>query len=354
MFRQFKSIRNSHGLAPGTLSPSSYEPFPVQIFHWEYDSDSLQYEEYSVQEFLEGKVSLNMNRFHWIAVRGVHDRSLLHYLGERFAIDPLSLEDIANTNHRNKIQLENKIVFLIARIFSMSNGEMHSEQLSLYMRDNVIFSFHEDNFAVFAPILKRLNQKDSKMRTRGSDYLLYALFDFIVDEHIVLVDYFGEQLEKLNDFIFEDLNNNMLNQIYYLRRDVNFFQRSTFPLREMARTLLESDNISFSRNIKKYLFDLYDHIQQIRDNLSFYTESLNNIVDTIYSRQNQRNNEIIRLLTLVSTMFIPLTFLAGVYGMNFRHMPELEWHWIYPYGFWSVIVAIPVGLLFYFRKKKWI
>lgn len=289
----------------------------------------------------------------WIEIRGLHDTRVLENIGENLNIHPLILEDIANTEHHPKIQIFDDYIFTELKILNYEEeGEVTSEQASFLLGGNYVVSLLERESGVFQFVKQRLLSKTGKMFRLFSDYLNYALIDSIVDHYYVIMEKLSDEIESLEERLIDNKGDDALHTIHRLKRNLLFMRKAVWPLREVVRKIeiAQSNLIHDTTNL--YLKDLYDHVVQIIDTVDTQREILSEIFDIYLSSMSNKLNQIMKVLTIISTIFIPLTFLAGVYGMNFQFMPELRWVWGYPLLL-IFMLAVALGMVYYFKRKKW-
>jgi magnesium transporter len=353
MGKLIKKRAQKAGLPPGTLVYTGEKvDEKVTISIIEYDEEHFQERERA--SFDECLLLKDKPGVTWIKVEGVHAVANLEKLGECFNLHPLVLEDILNTDQRPKIEDFDDYIYIVLRIIKYSeDNELGSEQISLILGDNFVISLQESNGAVFAPVLERLRTSKGRIRKSGPDYLVYTLMDLIVDNYFVVLEQFGEALEYLEEEVVRRPTPQTLQDIHRFKYDMIMLRKSVWPLREVIGRLerRESDLIQEATGI--YFKDVYDHTIVAIDNIETYRDILSGMLDIYLSSISNRLNEIMKVLTIIATIFMPLTFLAGVYGMNFKHMPELEWIWGYPFAI-SLMIIIALSMLLYFHRKKWI
>ncbi|MBI4642903.1 MAG: magnesium/cobalt transporter CorA [Deltaproteobacteria bacterium] len=341
------------GLPPGSLVYTG-EKMDAKVSITIIEYDEQQYQEREIATFDECLLLTGKPGVTWIKVDGIHSVENLQRLGECFNLHPLVLEDILNTDQRPKIEDFDDYIYIVLRIINYSeNNELSSEQISLILGSNFVISLQESNGAVFAPVLERLRTSKGRIRKSGPDYLVYSLMDLIVDNYFVVLEKFGEALEFLEEEVVKRPTPQTLQDVHRFKYDMIMLRKSVWPLREVIGHLerRESDLIQEATAI--YFKDVYDHTIVAIDNIETYRDILSGMLDIYLSSISNRLNEIMKVLTIIATIFMPLTFLAGVYGMNFKHMPELEWLWGYPFAV-SLMIVIALSMLHYFRRKKWI
>ena len=291
----------------------------------------------------------------WIDVTGVHDHELLTRLGRCFHIHPLVINDIEITEQRTKLDVFEDALFLVAKLIYPDNHQQntHIEQISFYLKENLLITFQETPKDIFENIKNRIRQNKGRTRRSKIDYLFYSLVDRIVDRYMDVLDLIGARVEAIDHQLMRNLTRDTLEQIYDLKREMLYFRRSIYPLKEIITKLQkdeETDIMQESTNI--YLKDLFDHIVEVNDTIETYREMLASFIDFYMMLNSNAMNQVVKTLTIISTIFIPLTFIVGVYGMNFDNIPELRW----TYGYFIILVCMAVLVLIMlccFKRKKW-
>jgi magnesium transporter len=290
----------------------------------------------------------------WINVSGVHNVEVLEAIGKQFVLHPLLLEDIANTDQRPKLDDYETYFFLVMKMMSLTDKkEIAVEQVSLVLGRNYVLSFQENGTDVFQPVRERLRGGKGRLRQSGADYLLYALVDAIVDQYFAVLEFMGEKIELLQQTVVDDPKPETLNEIHGLKRQLLFVRRAVWPLRDVMNNLSRSDCPFLQEATKLFFRDVYDHVVQIVDTIETLREMVSASLDIYLSSVSYRLNAVMRVLTVITTIFMPLSFIASIYGMNFEHMPELKSTWGYP----IVLIAMTVvglGMLVLFRNKRWL
>ncbi len=290
----------------------------------------------------------------WIDIVGLQDVALLENIGNLFGLHPLILEDILNTDQRPKIEDLTDYLYIVLRNFhNHENDTLHSEQVSIVLGKNFILSFQEKESALFEPVRERLAGDKGKIRKTGCDYLVHALIDNVVDNYFILLEDMEERIEKLEDDLIRQTAPAKLQSIHILKRELIFLRKSLWPLRETISSLQRSDSPLIDEPNALYFKDIFDHIIAIIDTVDTFRDMLSGMLDIYLSSASMKLNEVMKVLTIIATIFMPLTFLAGVYGMNFKYMPELEWPWGY-FAVLAVMLTVALLMLRFFRKKKWI
>lgn len=339
------------GTAPGTLTADeALATSPLKLRLVEYDATLLN--ERDEISPLECKAYLERNTITWIHAYGYAPPELLKELGEIFGLHPLALEDVLNTGQRPKLEQYDQQLFAIMSLPAWNNKELSTEQVSLFFGKNYLISFYNGSDDPFEPVRKRLRSNGGRLRSRGADFLFYTLLDVIIDQGFPVLEDLGEWIEDLEDELLDAPSRDVLSQIHELKRDLLLLRRMLWPQREVINQLLREDHSLINESTRPYLRDCYDHTVQIMDLFETYRDMAAGMLDVYLSSTSNRLNEVMRVLTVIATIFIPPTFLVGVYGMNFIDMPEL--HWRYGYlGAWLIIIAMIGGMLLYFKRKKW-
>jgi magnesium transporter len=290
----------------------------------------------------------------WVDVGGVHKMEVLESFGKQFQLHPLLLEDIANTDQRPKLDDYETYLFLVIKMLTVTERQdIIVEQVSLVLGRNFVLSFQENGTDVFQPVRERLRAGKGRLRQAGADYLLYALVDSIVDQYFAVLEVLGEKIEALQDLVVSDPKPETLSQMHALKRELLFLRRAVWPLREVTNNLSRSECPLLQESTKVFFRDVYDHVVQIVDTIETLREMVSASLDIYLSSISYRLNAVMKVLTIITTIFMPLTFIVGIYGMNFEHMPELKWVWGYP-AVWGVMVAVAAGMLLLFRKLRWL
>lgn len=289
----------------------------------------------------------------WIDVDGVHQPEIVEEIGTLLDIHPLVLEDILNTAQRPKMEDFGKYIFVVLKMLSLEENEIASEQISFILGQNFVISFQEREGDIFDPIRERIRHAKGKVRKMGSDYLVYALADAVVDDYFAVLEKIGEQIEDMEDEVVTNPTSETMQTIHNLKRNIILLRKSTWPLREVISELERGETVLIDEKTGIYFRDVYDHTIQVIDIIETLRDVVSGMLDIYLTSISNRMNEIMKVLTIIATIFIPLTFIAGIYGMNFVYMPELGWHW----GYFAVLLSmIFVGacMVVYFRKKKWL
>ncbi len=354
MTRFFKRSQKIAGSAPGTL---------VHIGDQKTEKSRITFIDYTENQIDEQTVTRIEDIFplrdsptvSWINIDGIHDMGLIETIGSHFGIHPLTLEDIVNTGHRPKVdELETHLCIVLKML--QYDGTKHaviSEQVSLILGANFLITFQEAPGDVFSLVRQRLFQAKGRIRRLGCDYLAYALIDAVVDHYFYAMEKINERIERLDTQLTDAPETNVLRAIHSLKQEVIYFRKQVWPLRDVLNRLTKGEFDLIQEQNLIFWRDIYDHIVQLLDTIESFREVLSSLLDLYLSTVSNRMNEVMKVLTIMATIFIPLTFIAGIYGMNFKNMPELEWPW--GYGLvWLLMVALAVIMLILFKKKKWL
>lgn len=353
-------FRRKKGLAPGTLIYGGDEPAgPVTIRAIDYDAETLREQE--VERVEECAAYATAKTVSWINVDGVHDTDIVSRLGAIFDIHPLTLEDIVSTSQRPKLEEYPTYIYIVLQMmhYDRATAALESEQVSLVFGEGFLISFQESiEGDVFEPIRKRLREH-GRIRTGGADFLAYALIDIIVDHYMDILEDLGEHIETLEDEVTMRPHPDIMHEINQHRRRVVHLRRSIWPLRDVVAALQRSEHSFVSAETGLFLRDVYDHTVRTAEIIENTREILASLTDLHVSALSFRMNEVMKVLAIIATFFMPLTFISGIYGMNFDpnasplNMPELEWYFGYPFAL-AVMAAVAVGMYVFFRRRNWL
>lgn len=329
-----------------------------------HDFDEEHFDTISINKIEKSEPFLQDKSKTWIQVMGLHDIDKLKSVWEYFDLHPLVQEDIVSVSQRPKVEHYENIIFIVMRLIKPLNDQnekvaLHTEQISIVLGENYVLSFQESDDPIFDPILKRLEQKSTRLRRYGPDYLAYALMDTIVDYYFQALDLLGDSIEKVEEQILGSPGGEHLQVIHSLRRDMIYLRKSVWSLRDGVNALIRDDSHLMTDEVKIFLRDVYDHIVQVIDSIETNREMVIGLFDMYMSGLSNKMNEVMKVLTIIATIFIPLTFIAGIYGMNFDpeispyNMPELGWYYGYPISI-VVMILVTAGLVFFFKKKEWL
>ncbi|MGD2245825.1 MAG: magnesium/cobalt transporter CorA [Candidatus Aminicenantes bacterium] len=354
MFNFRKRRSKKAGLPPGTpVYVGERKDEKVKISVLDYDQEHFEEKEL---EQAEGCFSFkDTSTVTWINVDGIHQVDIIHKIGKNFGLHPLIQEDIVNTEQRPKMEdFGNYIYTVLKMIYHDENdGEINIEQVSLILGENFVISFQEREGDIFNHVRERIRNGKGRIRKMKADYLAYSLLDAVVDNYFFILEKTGEQIEDLEDKVVSQPKPETMQEIHRLKRTMIFLRRSVWPLREVINILERGESSLIQEATRIYLRDVYDHTIQVIDSVETFRDMLSGMHDTYLSSISNRMNEIMKVLTIIATIFIPLTFIAGIYGMNFKFMPELAWRWSY-FAVWVVIVVVAALMVVFFRRKKWL
>jgi len=353
--RTFGKIESNVGLAPGTLvhvGEKKAEKVIIKVLA--YNSEKLIEKKLeTVEDCLAFKDQPDINL--WINVDGLDRVDIIGKLGNYFNIHPLTLEDVLNTGQRPKTEDYESYIYTVLKMILLDTKkeEITLDQVSIILGPNYILSFQEREGDVFDPVRERFKNPASRLRKNGVDHLAYSLIDAIVDNYFLILEHFGEEIENLEEGLIIQPRPETLKAVQKYKRDMITLRKSVWPLRELINGLqrVESDLIKETTRI--YLRDIYDHTIQVIDSVEDFRDILSSMVDIYLSSISYRMNDVMKVLTVIATIFIPLTFIAGVYGMNFEYMPELKWRWGYP-AIMLAMSLIGVSMFAYFKKRRWV
>jgi len=354
MARLTKQRSKKAGLPPGTLihiGERKTEEAKITII----DYDEGHYQEKEARTVEECFPFRDKPTVTWINIDGIHQTEILEKLGDRYGFHHLVLEDILNTDHRPKMEDYGDYIYVVLKMlyFDEASHQIGADQISLILGSNFVASFQEREGRVFDPIRGRLRNGKGRIRKMGADYLAYSLLDAIVDQYFIILEKLGGQIEFLEEQLISSPTPGTLQTIHNLKREMLLLRKSVWPLREAISGLERSESPLIKEGTAIYLRDVYDHTIQVIDTIETFRDMLSGMLDIYLSSISNKMNEVIKVLTIIATLFMPLTFLAGIYGMNFKYMPELERQWGYP-AVLLLMVAIAIFMLVYFKRKKWL
>ena len=354
MPRPIKRISKAKGLPPGTLVHIGEKKVEkVKMTKIIYDVDHFDEKEcLNIEECLAHKDEPGV---HWINIDGIHQTDIIQKIGDKYGLHPLVLEDIVNTDQRPKMEDHVDYIYVVLKMLYLNDkGDLIvAEQISLVLGNNYVISFQEKQGDVFDPIRDRLRNNKGRIRKMGADYLAYALLDAVVDGYFVILERTGERMEALEQKVLISPIPKTLHFVHQLKSDMIFLRKSVWPLREVISAMMRSESKLISQNTDIYLRDVHDHTIQVVETIESYRETVTGLLDIYLSSISNRLNEVMKVLTIIATIFIPLTFIAGIYGMNFKYMPELGWPWGYPLVL-GAMVLVGLVMVAYFKRKKWI
>ncbi len=342
------------GLPPGSLvHVGETRTDRTELAVFDYDATSLrEVASESVEGCLRAKQAPTVT---WVNVDGLSDTTVVERIGRGFGVHPLALEDVLNTETRAKFEPYDDHLFVVVKMLSWDEaGEtILAEQVSFVLGAGFVLTFQERGGDVFDPVRERLRSDRGRLRRMGADYLLYRLLDAAVDNYFLILEKLDDRIEALEEEVTESPTTATLQRIHRLKREMIFLRRAVWPLREMTGGLARTESALVGHETRLFLRDSYDHTVQVVETVETFRDLLAGMLDVYLSNVNNRLNAVMKVLTMIATIFIPLTFIAGVYGMNFERMPELHWVYGYPFAL-GVMATVGVGMYVYFRRKRWL
>ncbi|MBU4245954.1 MAG: magnesium/cobalt transporter CorA [Nanoarchaeota archaeon] len=361
MSRILKKMSKKAGLMPGSLiylGDKSNAPVKITVFY--YNEKKFQEREVrNVEDCFKYKEKTTIT---WINIDGIHRPDIVESIGKHYKIHPTILEDIMSAMQRPKAEIFDSHIFIVLNMLSYTDSEkkITSEQVSIILGKNFVISFQEGlEGDVFDSLRERIRAGTGHIRKAGADYLAYSLMDAVIDNYFIVLEKMGDETEVFEERLMKEPKHETLYNIHRLKREMLFMRKSVWPLRDMVGILLRGESRLISASTRIYLRDLYDHTVRIIDTVETYRDMLSGMIDLYLSTMSNKMSEVMKILTIIATIFIPLTFIVGVYGMNFNtgaspfNMPELNWYWGYA-AVWVVMIAITISMLAYFRKRKWL
>ncbi len=354
MARRYRRRAKKVGLAPGTLvhvGEKRTEPVRIEIIDYD-ETDLVERVVKNVEECFPFKEKPTVT---WLNIDGVHDIEVIEKIGKHFDLHPLIMEDIVHTEQRPKLEDMDHYLFCVLKMLSFDETKniIRIEQVSLILGGNFVILFQEREGDVFDPVRERIRNAKGRFRRTGSDYLAYALIDSVVDSYFHVLEKIGDKIEILEDELVSDPRPETLQTIHELKREMIFLRKSIWPLREVISGLERGGSSLMSEATIPFLRDVYDHTIQVIDTIESHRDMISGMLDTYLSSISNRMNEVMKVLTIMATIFIPLTFIAGIYGMNFEYMPELRWHLGY-FGVWIVMALVALAMVVYFKRRRWL
>ncbi len=348
-----KKTSKKWGLPPGTLvhiGEKKAEEVRITVI----DYDETHFDERRVETIAECFPFRDEPTVTWVNIDGLHRADIIEALGNHYGLHPLVMEDLMSTGQRPKMEDYESYIFIVLRMLSYDEDKrvVTDEQVSLILGSNFVFSFQEKQGDIFDPVRERLRNGKGRMRKMGPDYLTYALIDSVVDYYFIILERLGEDIGLLEDELVRNPTIETLQSIHNLKREMIFLRRSVWPLREVISRLERGESTLFKQATMVYLRDVYDHTIQVIDTVESLRDMVSGMLDTYLSSISNRMNEVMKTLTIIATIFIPLSFVAGLYGMNFINIPELQLPWGYFMAL-SIMAAIALGMLAYFKRKRW-
>ncbi|MCE4563514.1 magnesium/cobalt transporter CorA [Maribellus sp. CM-23] len=354
MARFLKDRSKAKGLVPGSLVLIGKQKMEKTIIQYmQIDTETLVEEE--VSSTREALDKINPEAVNWINIYGIHDLDMIQTLGSEFELPALLLEDILNTDQQPKYDNgETYDAFIMKMMHQVENSNrIHAEQITIILRKDCIITLQERRGDVFTPVRERIRKNKGRIRSHGNDYLAYALMDTIVDNYTILIENIGTKVEDLEDRLFRQMDTKIVEEIYQFKTELNYLRKSIRPVRDFLVLLNRTEDSYIQEKNQKFLADLYELAVQCTDAIELYNSLVSDQLNIYNSNMSNKMNEVMKTLTIFASIFIPLTFVAGIYGMNFRYMPELDYKYSYPI-LWVIILLLAGGLLYYFKRKKWL
>jgi magnesium transporter len=347
------------GIAPEQLATMPSSPGGVRVTCFDYSPEQVHVEEVQdLAEFIR-RHRPEWSRVRWINVDGLGDLGVIRALAEKYRLHPLAVEDVLHVPQRPKVYAFEEEgdyqarLFIIARMLEIREGQLQTEQISLFVGHKTVLTFQETPGDSWDPIRQRLRTTGSQLRRTDASFLAYSLIDAVVDHAFPILEHFGDQLEDLEDRVLAGASPGTVQEIHRVKRELLLLRRAMWPMREVIHAMRREPHECFSDVTRTYLSDVYDHAVQIIDIVETYREMATGLTETYMTATSNRMSEIMKVLTLIGTIFIPLTFLAGVYGMNFHYLPELGWRHGY-FVFWGICLALAVAMVVWFRRRHWL
>ncbi len=353
MRSKFQKRSRKTGLSPGSLIHvgSQYaEKSKITIMRY----NETFFEEKEISSIKDFHIEKDRKEIIWFNVDGLQDVKIFEDIGEIFGLHPLVLEDILNTDQRPKMEDYGDYLYIVLKNFYEPEGEnLFSDQVSIVLGKDFVLSFQERESDLEESIREKISKSKGRIRKEGADYLVHAIVDNVVDNYFVVLENLEDKIENLEDDLVKKPTQSTLHDIHLFKRDLIMLGKTLWPLREAISSVERSDSPLINKTTLIYFQDIYDHTIAIIDTVETFKDMLSGMLDIYLSTISNRLNEVMKMLTIIATIFMPLTFMAGVYGMNFRYMPELEWRWGY-FGVLGVMLAVALLMFGYFRKKKWL
>lgn len=342
------------GLDPGTLVHIG-EPKTEQVKITIIDYNETQFQIKSPVSCEECYPFKDKPSVSWINIDGIHQGDVIEKIGVHFGLHPLLLEDIMNTDQRPKMEDYDSYLFVVLKMLTInpSGNDVASEQISLVLGQNFVISFQEKEGDIFDVIRERIKNNKGRIRKSGADYLAYSLIDAIVDNYFLVLETIGDRVESLEDELVSNPTESTLRAIHQLKREMLFLRKSVWPLREVISSLEKSESELVKEHTELYLRDIYDHTIHVIDSIETFRDVLSGMLEIYLSSLSHKMNRVMKTLTIIATIFMPLTFLVGIYGMNFNHIPYADRHWGF-YSVWGMSFMVAAVMLIYFKVRKWI
>lgn len=356
MSKRFKTNSNNLNTSPGTLTYVGKEvSFATKIHLVEYNEEAYRIKE--VKQLSDCLPEQDTGQVTWLNVDGIHEAAVIEHIGQQYELHPLLLEDVMNTQQKPKMEVfghDEVFITLKALEFNPYSREIEQEHISIAVGDGWVVSFQEERPQdLFDPIVERIRASAGKTRRNGADYLMFTLLDVVVDGYMAVLEKVGERIEDLEERVTKHVQARNLTDIYDLKRELTLMRKVVYPLREVLSALLRNEEGLIRNGTMPYLRDTYDHVMQVIETLDSFRELITSLMDLHMSSMSNRLNDVMRILTIISVIFLPLNLVVGFYGMNFEHMPELRWHYG-EYYVMGIMLCLVLTMLWYFRRKGWL
>lgn len=352
MRRRFRFLSKKRGLPPGSLTYVGDHAEGTPPVMRLLESDEGVFAETAVERISDLEKLIQPDKRYWLRVIGIHDPGLINAIGKRFGLHPLLIEDVLNTEHAPKIEEFGRSVFAIMKLLKEKTDEIQTEHFAIVLKDRFVISFQERESSVFNTVMGRLSRPRSGIEV-NEDFVFHSMLDAVVDSYFTVLESIGRRLERLESALYTSTKRSLADEVNQANLQLIDLRRVVRPLRDPLRQMTRPDYKLVDEPLKAYFKDLFDHITFVSDHIESYRDQVNGLYNRLMMAISYRASEVTLTLTVFATIFIPLTFLTGVYGMNFEHMPELDERWAYP-AFWIVVVAVTVTMLAYFRKRNWL
>ncbi|MBD1400620.1 magnesium/cobalt transporter CorA [Pelovirga terrestris] len=349
----FRTPPKQIGLPPGTLIHVGTREMEHPLLT-RTDFSPSDYQQRSAASLADCLPPAPTDGVSWVHLEGLHDVTLVNELGNLAQLHALAQEDILNTHHQPKYEEYDDAILIILKLLTIDGDhlQIRDEQFCLALSSGRLVTFREQTGELFTMVHQRLAAKNAKFRERGADYLAYALMDTVFDSYYHVLETIGERLDLIEAELIDHPSRDLLQQIHQIRGQLSFVRKTVSPIHDLTRVLIHSESPLIEERTRLYLRDLHDHILHVLANLDSYRDTAKGLIELSLSSMSYRTNEVMQVLTVIAAIFIPLTFIAGVYGMNFAVMPELAWRFGYPFAL-LLMVACATGMLWYFKRKKW-
>jgi magnesium transporter len=347
-----KGKQKAAGLPPGTIVyTGDAREEAAELYHLRYTPEAVVEDRISAEQL--SRIA-EREGVHWLRVEGIHDVNTLQRVGEAFALHALTLEDITNTTHRPKLEeFEHYLVVILHHLREGDEGLLEEENIALVLSQDIVLSFSAGAQDIFRPNRERIGAANGRFRARGADYLLYTLIDSVVDHYVLTLEAMDDSLEELEEAVLADPTRETIGQLHVQRRRLLQLRRAVLPLRDIVMQLQRDETPMIGADIAMFLHDVQDHLNQVLDMIESDRETVAGLIELYMTHESNRMNEVMKVLTIIATVFIPLTFIAGIYGMNFEYMPELRYAWGYP-AILAVMLLVAIAMFIFFRRRRWL